>query len=39
MKSAGIFLHEDGRVGNVSQIDFTALEKDKEEPLATLLQA
>ena len=39
MKSAGIFLHEDGKVGNVSQIDFTALEKDKEEPLATLLQA
>ncbi|MFT5659385.1 MAG: hypothetical protein ACI9TV_000001, partial [Sulfurimonas sp.] len=25
MKSSGIFLHEDGRVGNVSQIDFASL--------------
>ena len=35
MKSSGIFLHEDGRVGNVSQVDFVA---SIEEPLATLLQ-
>lgn len=29
MKSSGIFLHEDGRVGNVSQIDFVALNNDR----------
>ena len=39
MKSAGIFLHEDGRVGNISQIDFASRDKEKEEPLAQLLQA
>lgn len=40
LKSSGIFLKENGEVGNVSQIDFTAQNKGKkEEPLATLLQA
>ena len=42
MKSSGIFLHEDGRVGNISQIDFTSLKQDKEvekDLLATLIQA
>ena len=43
MKSSGIFLHDDGRVGNISQVDFVATEdiemQSKEEPLATLLQA
>ena len=36
LKSSGIFLKENGEVGNISQIDFTASE---EEPLAKLLQA
>lgn len=39
MKSSGIFLHEDGKVGNISQIDFVASSEEKEEPLATFLQA
>ena len=44
MKSSGIFLKENGEVGNISQIDFVASKKEKiqankEEPLATLLQA
>jgi len=38
MKNSGIFLYEDGRVGNISQIDFASREKE-EEPLAQLLQA
>ncbi len=38
MKSSGIFLYEDGRVGNISQIDFASREEE-EEPLAQLLQA
>lgn len=38
MKSSGIFLYEDGKVGNISQIDFASKEKE-EEPLAQLLQA
>jgi hypothetical protein len=50
MKNSGIFLNENGTIGNISQIDFAArkLEKTEEiakvdtsntEPLATLLQA
>ena len=46
MKSSGIFLHENGEVGNISQIDFTKqntevaqVDTAKTEPLATLLQA
>ena len=41
MKSSGIFLYENGEVGNISQIDLAMRETDstKEEPLATLLQA
>ena len=39
MKSSGIFLHENGQVGNISQIDFAKQNKEVEEPLATLLQA
>lgn len=39
MKSSGIFLKDNGEVGNISQIDFVALSEEKEEPLATLLQA
>lgn len=36
MKSSGVFLYEDGRVGNISQIDFASR---KDEPLAQLIQA
>ncbi len=48
MKSSGIFLYENGNVGNISQIDFAKRElgeavaevdTSKTEPLATLLQA
>ncbi|MBL4730391.1 MAG: hypothetical protein JKY28_03280 [Sulfurimonas sp.] len=46
LKSAGIFLYEDGNVGNISQIDFAArgeeiveVDTTKSKPLATLLQA
>ncbi|MDF1874251.1 hypothetical protein JHD48_00725 [Sulfurimonas sp. SAG-AH-194-I05] len=50
MRSSGIFLYEDGAVGNVSQIDFAMREvkntvevaevdTSKTQPLATLLQA
>lgn len=46
MKSSGIFLHEDGKVGNISQIDFASRAEEiaevdtfKTQPLATLLQA
>ena len=48
MKSSGIFLYEDGRVGNVSQIDFASrilgeevaeVDTSKTKPLETLLQA
>jgi hypothetical protein len=37
LKSSGIFLNEDGSVGNISQIDFTS--HTQQEPLAQLLQA
>ncbi|MDQ7060438.1 MAG: hypothetical protein Q9M43_04660 [Sulfurimonas sp.] len=39
MKSSGIFLYEDGQVGNISQIDFAKQNKEQNEPLASLLQA
>jgi len=37
LKSSGIFLHEDGSVGNIAQIDFTTHKS--SEPLAELLGA
>ena len=46
MKSSGIFLHENGRVGNISQIDFATrgeeiaeVDTASQQPLAKLLQA
>ena len=46
MKSSGIFLYEDGKVGNISQIDFASrgqeiaeVNTSKTKPLETLLQA
>jgi hypothetical protein len=40
LRASGIFLHEDGRVGNVSQIDFAlGEERDMNTPLGKLLQA
>jgi len=38
MKSSGVFLYEDGKVGNISQVDFVATNEKNKEPLASLLQ-
>jgi len=38
MKNSGIFLHEDGRVGSMAELDFNTTTQE-ENPLAELLQA
>ena len=38
MKSAGIFLNEDGSVGSIAEVDFN-ISKEEDHPLAQLLQA
>ncbi len=39
MKSCGVFLKEDGKCGNISQIDFNIKDTVQKEPLAEILQA
>jgi len=38
MKSAGVFLHENGEVGSMAEVDFNIV-KEEDKPLAKLLQA